>query len=321
METNITYNSSSKYYIASLFAIIGWGLSTSFVEFGLAYIDPYEFLALRFLLAVLIATPFILISKRNEVFQLLKSPWMYIIATCETSGLLFQYVGQLQQFDVSAGLASLLTMMFIMIVPALSYYFLKEKFTLNHAIAIVLGFIGILFIVTQGNLSNLASSSTIGVILLLLSATSYAFYQLSTSKYTREINKEVDSIAMFYAVMIAITIFSFVVSFLKSSFIFHFNVKPDAWLWIAALSIFSTIMAFTGYFYASKGIQANTLSILLISQMLVPFFVDIAILGKQYSLWVYTGGLIIVMGMIFIAKLPTEPKVPVFVTEVPSKQI
>lgn len=302
-------------------AIIGWGLSTTFVEFGLAYIDPYAFLAIRFLLAVLITTPFILVTRRKEVLSLLKSPWMYIIATCETAGLLFQYVGQLQQFDVSAGLASLLTMMFIMIVPALSYYFLQEKFTLNHAIAVVLGFIGILFIVTRGNISNLASSSTLGVILLLLSATSYAFYQLSTSKYTREKNKEVDSIAMFYAVMVAITVFSFAVTFVKESFTLQISVKPDAWLWIVALSLFSTIMAFTGYFYASKGIQANTLSILLISQMLVPFLIDIVILGKQYSTWVYAGGLIIVMGMLFIARLPSEPKTSVFQTETPIQHI
>ena len=230
-------------------------------------------------------------------------------------------MGQLQEFNVSAGLASLLTMMFIMIVPALSYYILKEKFTLNHAVAVLLGFVGVFFIVTQGNLSNLASSSTIGVILLLLSATAYAFYQIVTSKYTREINTQVDSIAMFYVVMIAITVFSFLTSLVHSSFQMQITVNLEAWFWIGALAIFSTIMAFTGYFYATKGIQANTLSILLISQMLVPFFVDIVVLGKQYSLWVYFGGLIIVIGMLFIARLPTETNSPVFQKDYLAKQV
>ena len=68
METGLT--PSLKYYLASLLAIIGWGLSTSFVEFGLDYIDPYQFLALRFLLAVVLASPFILVTKRKEVQQL-----------------------------------------------------------------------------------------------------------------------------------------------------------------------------------------------------------------------------------------------------------
>lgn len=184
----------------------------------------------------------------------------------------------------------------------------------------MLGFIGVFFIVTEGNLSNLASSSTIGVILLLLSATSYAFYQIITSKFTREVNKQVDSIALFYVVMVSISVYSIGVTLIHSSFSISLNFPIAAWLWILGLAIFSTIIAFTAYFEASKGLQANTLSILLILQMLVPFFVDIAILGKHYSLWVYLGGIIIVLGMVFIAKIPTENEVLHFQSELPIHQ-
>ena len=318
MEGTPTKSATPRHYIGTLSAVLGWGLSTTFVEFGLAFIEPFLFLALRFSLAILIVSPFILVTRRSEVIKLFKTRWVYMIAFCETSGLLFQYIGQEQIYHVSAGLASLLTMMFIIIVPALSYWLLHEKFYTSHALAIILGFIGVFFIVTQGNLSNLANSSTTGVILLLLSATAYAFYQISTSKFTRDVDTNVDTFSLFYVVMILIASFSFVVSFIHSKFVVSFDVSLNAWFWIFNLAIFSTIFAFVGYFEASKGIPANTLSILLISQMLVPFFIDITILGYNYSLWVYTGGLIIIIGMFFIARVPTEQQAPLLQNEVPS---
>lgn len=302
MENSTNSTPFLRYYIATTFAVIGWGLSTSFVEFGLPFVNPYLFLALRFLLALLLATPFILLKKRKEVWTVMKSRWPYIIAICETAGLLFQYQGQ--NLDVSAGLSSLLTMMFILIVPVLSTVLLHEKFYRNHAIAIVLGIIGLLFIITEGDISRLASSSILGIILLLLSATSYAFYQLTTSKYTRGGETDVDSIALFYVVMLLITAYSWLMAIGNASV--TLVVPIDGWLWIGMLAIFSTIFAFIGYFEASKGIPANTLAIVLMSQMLVPFFVDIFFLHMRYSLWVYSGATIIVLGMYFVAKIPLE---------------
>lgn len=302
MPNNASTTNFLKYYIGTTFAVIGWGLSTSFVEFGLPFVNPYLFLAIRFLVALLIVTPVILLKKRQEVWTVMKSRWPYIIAICETSGLLFQYQGQ--NLDVSAGLSSLLTMMFILIVPVLSTVLLHEKFYRNHAIAIVLGIVGLLFIITEGDISRLASSSILGIVLLLLSATSYAFYQLTTSKYTRGGKTDVDSIALFYVVMLLITTYSWLMAIGNSSV--TFIIAFDGWLWIGMLAIFSTIFAFIGYFEASKGIPANTLAILLMTQMLVPFFVDIFFLHRFYSLWVTIGALIIVLGMYFVVKIPLE---------------
>ena len=302
-QNNSGFSSTSRYYLATLIAVLGWGLSTTFVEIGLNYVKkPFIFLALRFLTAVIIITPVMFLFKLQEVKKIIKSRWPYIIAMCETSGLLFQYLGQ--QTDVAAGLASLLTMMFILIVPFLSKYFLHEKFYFNHALAIIIGLVGVIFIITEGDLTRLVSSSTTGIILLLLSAFSYAFYQIATSKFTREVNKETDSFALFYIVMVLISGYSILTAILNSDT--NLNISFDGWYWIIMLAIFSTIIAFIAYFEAAKGLPANTLSILLISQMLVPFFVDIFILHINYSIWVYAGGFIIVIGMIFVTRTPLE---------------
>ena len=234
--------STSRSYSFVLLAVIGWGLSTTFIEFGLPYIDAQPFLAIRFIMATLIMTPFILATRKDEIISLFKTRWIYLIAIFETAGLISQYIAQ--DLNASAGISALISMMFIIILPYLSFVFLHERFHLNHGIAIILGFLGVFFIVTEGDLAKLGSASALAIFILLFTATAYAFYQLSTSKYTRFENPQVDSLSLFYAVMILISIIS-----LFSALIFQpqgfSTIKIDAWLWILLLAIFSTIIAFT----------------------------------------------------------------------------
>lgn len=296
--TEIESISLKKSYFFAFIAVIGWGLSTTFVEFGLPYIDGQTFLAIRFIVATLIITPFILVTRKEKVIALFKSRWIYLIAIFETAGLITQYIAQ---ESVSAGLTSLISMMFIVILPYLSYVFLSEKFHINHGIAIILGFIGVFLIVTEGKLENLGNSNAIGILILLFTALAYAFYQLFTSKLTRFVKPDIDSLSLFYVVMVIISILSLISALLFSNFN---NIKEEVWIWIILLAIFSTIIAFTAYFEASKGIQANTLSIILVSQAIVPFFVDIFILQRDYSIWVYLGGIIVFFAMIVVGKTP-----------------
>ena len=294
--------SLKRSYFFVILAVLGWGLSTTFIEFGLPYIQPQPFLAIRFSVATLLITPIILITRKDQIFELIKSRWVYSIAIFETIGLITQYIAQT---TVTAGLAALISMMFIIILPYLSYVFLSEKFHLNHGLAIILGFIGVFFIVTEGDLSRLGSSSSIGIFILLVTATAYAFYQLSTSKLTRFEKPDVDSLSLFYIVMLLISILSILTAILFEPEGF-LTIKFDAWIWVFMLAIFSTIIAFTSYFEASKGIQANTLSILLVSQALVPFIVDLFFLHRQYSSWIYLGGIIVIIAMIIVSRTPPD---------------
>ncbi|MFV2015709.1 MAG: DMT family transporter [Candidatus Heimdallarchaeota archaeon] len=300
MKQNISLKRS---YFFVVLAVIGWGLSTTFVELGLPYIQAQPFLTIRFIVATLIITPFIFATRKSKVIELFKSRWIYSIAIFETVGLITQYIAQK---TVTAGLSALISMMFILILPYLSYIFLSEQFKINHGLSIVLGFIGVFLIVSEGDISNLGSGDSIGIFILLITAVAYAFYQLTTSKLTREVNPSVDVLSLFYVVMVLISVLSFSTAmiFEPSGF---FDIKPDAWIWILLLAIFSTIIAFTSYFEASKGIQANTLSILLVSQALVPFFVDIFLLQRDYTYWVFFGGFIVIIAMIIVGMTPSRP--------------
>ncbi|MCE7734129.1 MAG: EamA family transporter [Candidatus Heimdallarchaeota archaeon] len=289
---------SSLSYGAMAIAILGWGLSTTFIEFGLEFVAPFPFLFYRFGLATLVLTPFVFYFRRSEFFELIKNKWTWAIGLAEASGLTLQYLGQ---ETVPAGLAALLSLSFIIIVPFLSPIILNEKLEKNHLIAMSVAFIGVIFISTEGNVNNIMGSSFIGIILLLGAAVGYAFYIISTSRLTTIEKPDVDTFTLFYSVLLIITLASLVTSLTFSELS---SVPSEGIQWIVLLTIFSTLIAFLAYFRGAQEISANVMSVLLPLQMLVPFTIDFFVLGRTYSLWVITGSVLVVLAMVIVVIQP-----------------
>jgi len=301
-ESNISSDVNYKPYIAVSLAIFGWGLSTTFVDFGLDFIAPLPFLALRFVTATLLISPFVLLTKYDEVKSLIKNKWVWFIGIFEAIGLTLQYFAQV---DVSAGLSSLLTMLFILIVPIISIYILNEKIHHLNIIAIGVGLVGVVLIITEGNLSNLLGGSFFGILLLLGSATGYAFYQISASRLTTIEKPDVNIFSLFFVVMVIISLFS-VTSSIIMNLSDYSTIQSGAWIWIILLAIFSTIIAFTAYFESTKGINVNVLSILLLFQFLIPFIIDAVYLEVYYSIYEIVGSVIIVLAMLLVMLIPVK---------------
>ena len=151
-------------YGAMAVAILGWGLSSTFIEFGLEFVSPFPFLFFRFGLATISLIPFVIIFRSSEFLELIKNKWTWIIGFSEAMGLTLQYLGQ--ERDIAAGLAALLSLSFIVIVPFISPFILHEKLEKNHLIAMSVAFIGVILISSEGNMNNLTGSSILGILFL-----------------------------------------------------------------------------------------------------------------------------------------------------------
>ena len=161
--------------------------------------------------------------------------------------------------------------MFLLFVPFLSPFILNEKLRLVHLIAVFLGLIGVFFIATEGNFSRLAGGSTAGTILLILSALSYAIYIVTTSRLSTVEQPDVDVFALFYIVLLVITLTSVILSIISDQLIL---APVNAWVWIILLTIFSTLIAFLAYFQALKTVSEKTATLLHLLQEQVPYEVD-----------------------------------------------
>ena len=284
-------------YIGIILAIIGWGLSNSLIVYGLGFINPYLFLTVRFILTTVIFSPFIFIFKREKFLQLIFNKWTWIIAFFEFAGLEFQYLGQQ---SVSAGLSTLLMIQFIIFVPILSTKFLHTTITKGNVIAISIALMGSVLIATDGKFGSLFSTIDIGIVFLLLSALSYAFYIISSSYFTISYDKQVDSTVLFFIVMIGLSLFSTIPTI---AFTNSYTINNSIWGIVIMLVVFSTIIPFIGYFKGLKVISANTMSLVLLFQLVVPFFIDIVFLGISYSFWIIIGSVLITSSlMLFVSK-------------------
>ncbi|MHA2103668.1 MAG: DMT family transporter [Candidatus Hodarchaeales archaeon] len=296
-------------YIFIFIAIITWGLSTTLIDLGLkSNISVLSFLGFRFLLALLIFTPYILLKKLNPLINLVRNKWVWIIGLSESSGLIFQYYGQNE--GVSPGLSALLAMLFLLlamlflvIVPFIAPFIIQEQIKKYHIYGIILGLIGVILVTSEGRIENLTSGSILGAILLLTAAFSYAIYIVATSRVTTIEIKDVDVFSLFYAVMIIITLTSLGIGGLTG----ELTVPPmESWIWIVLLVIFSTLIAFLAYFKALKTVPANTASILLILQLVIPFTIDIIFLDISYSNWIFAGAFTIVFAIVVVLIFSTR---------------
>ncbi|MHA1991415.1 MAG: EamA family transporter, partial [Candidatus Hodarchaeales archaeon] len=80
----------------------------------------------------------------------------------------------------------------------------------------------------------------------------------------------------------------------------------ESWIWIVLLVIFSTLIAFLAYFKALKTVPANTASILLILQLVIPFTIDIIFLDISYSNWIFAGAFTIVFAIVVVLIFSTR---------------
>ncbi len=297
------------HFIMMFFAIIGWGLSTPFIELGLKSIPPFNFLFFRYFISSMVIIIILAFKKRN-ILELFKNKWIWLIGSAESTGMLLQYSGQ--NLGIPSGLAALLSLSFLIYVPFLALILLGQKIKIYHFFGIVLGIIGVLFITFSDNLSvifNISeyiTGSVLGILLLIGSAISYAAYIVFTSRYTTVENTNINAFDLFAAVIIIITLISMIFATIFEKI--QITWSYDAWLWIILLVIFSTLIAFFAYFEALKKISANSASVLLLLQVIIPYIFDLLIEHKKYTNNVYIGMILLFMAMLIVVLGPIISK-------------
>lgn len=288
-----------KAYLYISVAIICWGLSNTFVELGLTSIPSFPFLFYRFAISAIILTPIIIVKKRNQIINLFKNKFIWLLGTFETLGLIFQYLGQ--ELQIPAGLATLIALMYAILVPFISWAVLKHKIKLYHIIAVIVSLLGIFLIVSNGTLDLFGngSLSILGIIILIISALFYGLYITYTSYIQTSYKDTLDSVSIFYVVLVIIALFSTINMIFTGSFVIP---KLETWIWLICLIFISTIIAFYMYFLSMRTLSANQVSLLLLLQVIVPFAIEIFIYGRFYNLYV-TLGIIILFSSVFLSNL------------------
>lgn len=175
-------DSSTKRSLAYLFAsltILFWGTSASAFKIALRYLEPVPFLFFASWTAFLLLGIILLFQGRlSDVFKFSTRQYLYSLGLGFLNPFAY-YVILFQAYDkLPAQIAQPLNFIWPITLVLLSIPILGQRLSLKSILALVVSFIGVFFISSQGKILNFEFADPLGVGLALGSSVIWALFWL-----------------------------------------------------------------------------------------------------------------------------------------------
>lgn len=289
-------------YAKASFSIVAWGGSFIATKIALEEISPITIVWLRFAIGVLIlgAATFIrgLLSppklKDLGYFSLLGAIGITFHQWLQSTGLVTS------EATTTAWIVAT-TPIFIAL---LGWMVLGEKLTGKTIIGIGFATLGVLLVVSKGDLASITKGQigSSGDILILISAPNWAIFSVLSR---RGLQKHPATQMMFY-VMTMGWLFSSIQFFYQSDFYSISQLSVQGWLAIGFLGIFSTGIAYIFWYDALQLLSATQVGTLLYFEPLVSIIAANLILKEKIFSGAILGGGIILYG-VWMVNRPNKP--------------
>ena len=205
----------SKAYLYAGLTIIFWGTSASAFKLGLRYIDYFQLLFVATLTTVIFLFFVLLFQKRLDFFKTaIKQHYIHSLLLGFLNPFLYYVILFIAYSMLPAQVAQPLNFVWPLMLVLLSVPILKQKLKLKSIFALLVSFVGVIFISSEGNIVDLNFSNPLGVSLALSSSVVWALFWLFSMKDKRE---EVSKLFLnFIFALLFITITTLIFSDVKS---------------------------------------------------------------------------------------------------------
>lgn len=287
--------------LALLFVAFIWGATFVVVQNAMSFVGPFTFNGVRFLLAGLILSIIQLISMKKIPIKHVgfSSGAGMIVGFFLFVGYLLQTFGLLYTTSSKAGF---LTGLSIVMVPILSFIFLKQKANLFIILGITAATIG-LFLLTAGD----AFQFNRGDFLILGCAVAFAAHILVNGFYSKKISPLLLSTTQ----ILAVGLFSSICAFLFEDWekLFSMSLWTNRSFLLALLltSLFATSLAFFIQTTAQKYTSPTRVAIIFAMEPVFAAITGVLVANEQLSISAIIGCICIFIGMIFV-ELPNKQK-------------
>jgi drug/metabolite transporter (DMT)-like permease len=185
-------------------------------------------------------------------------------------------------------------------IAILSWIFLREKISWLQVIGILLAAVGVILVVSKGNLSSLFNHhfGEAGDLLIMISALNWAIFSILS---VRGLQKHPATQMMFFVMLIG---------WLFTSILFITNrnvddIKNLTWtslIGIGFLGIFCSGLAYIAWYDGLKALPPTQIGAFLYLEPLVAVFVAWLVLGEYMLSISLLGGVIILLGVRLVQK-------------------
>lgn len=284
--------------VAMLISSLLWGISPIFVEIILEVSSPLDIMTLRFAIALIVSSLFLPVIRSHNGLSLLKNRKMISIGFLIAVGYLTSTMGQ----DLTtAGLATLLSTSYFIMVPFLSWKIESNSLSKRIMIVATIASVGILLISFNGDIRNFSDANAFGVILLLIAAFVWGLNIVLSSQLITEIKSEHgqhDPLSFMYGTLVYTFIPLFILSMLTqppslSSLGYTFP-------YLIFLGIFATIITFGLHNWALSQLGSVKTTFYLLLQIFVPFTIELILGMFVYSTWIVVGIILVLFSMVLL---------------------
>ncbi len=201
---------------------------------------------------------------------------------------------------MDVGVASTILFVYPVMTAAIMSLFFKEKLTMVTVASIVLSFVGVMLLYWRGNGVTL---STLGVILVLLSALTYSVYIIVVDRSKIQMS----SFKINFYVLIYCTLGNVAYSLCMGQPI-AMPATASSWFYVGWLAVVPAIMALVMMVYAAKYIGSTPTAIMGALEPLTAVLIGIFLFGESFTARLAVGILLIFSSVILIVIRNHKPK-------------
>ncbi len=273
--------------------MLAWGISFIAIKFAVGEVDPVVVVWLRLTIAMLIFT--IVMLARHQLHPPARQDLWYF-ALLGFIGITFHQLLQSIGLETSqASTTAWLVSTSPIFIALLGWLFLHEKPGLNVSLGILLAALGVLLIVSKGNLASLLNGGigTRGDLLILLSAPNWAIF----SVLSRRMLQKHPAFYMLFFVMLFGWCFTSLYFFSVQGWMELVRLSAMGWLAVAFLGVFCTALGYIFWYDGLQAIPVSQVGAFLYVEPLVAMVAAAILLGEIITLPAVLGGALILFGL------------------------
>lgn len=284
---------SVKAVLSVLLAGVLWGVINIFIKTLSAHgLDALQISAVRMTVAVIVFPLAVLITDRSKFRIRLKDIWIFICSGI-VSIVLFNTCYFYTMIKSQASVAVVLLYTSPIFVMLLSAIFFKEKITFQKIIALILTFVGCVFVA-----GVIGGTYVIPPFVILTGIASGLFYALY-SIFGNIGLKKYDTVT--------VTLWSFIFAFIAAvplgkpaQTIAVFKAEPVLILWGVGIGVISTVLPYFFYTWGLQRMEASKAAIIVAVEPLVGCVIGMTVFGEAHNAFKIIGILMILASIVLL---------------------
>ena len=279
-----------------LLAVLIWSMNIAVTRYVVDYISPVSISFYRWLVAFLVLTPFMATRVWRERV-LIQQYWKKLAVLAAFGMVLYQGLGYTAAHYTSATNMGIINAFIPIFTIFVSMFLLKEILNRFAIVGSILSFLGLLYVMAQGNLAGLIQSGGhLGDVMMVIAVFFYAFYGVFLKKWQLNIPL---MISLYIQIIFALLYHLPFVLWLGLEAINPQNISS-----VLYAGIFPSLIAPLVWMLAVQMIGPNRTSIFM---NLMPVFTAIIAyiwLNEAWTVYHSIGGAIILLGILLAQKKP-----------------